>query len=82
MKWFPAISLFLMLAFTACASSNDGYSEERCNTLLPEQQAAKQKYEEILKRKKDWEHDELLRKRDKQVIWRGLGESYKVPRGF
>jgi hypothetical protein len=75
-RGFPAISLFLVLAFTACASSNYGYSEERWYALSPvQQQAAKQEYEEILKRKKDREHDALLRERDEQVIWRGPGES-------
>lgn len=75
MKSFPAISLFLALAFTACVSSNYGYSEEKWNALSPEQQqAAKQEYEEILKQKKDWEHDQLLRERDEQIIRWGLGE--------
>ena len=73
MKSFPAISLFLALAFTACV--NYGYSEEKWNALSPEQQqAAKQEYEEILKQKKDWEHDQLLRERDEQIIRWGLGE--------
>lgn len=75
MKWLSNIHFFLVLMITACASSNYGYSKEKWNALSPEQQqAAKQEYEEILKQKKNWEHDELLRERDEQIIRRGLGE--------
>ena len=62
---------------TACASSYYGYSQEEWDRLSPEQQqAARQEYEEILKKKKELEHDELIRERDEQVIRRGLGEPY------
>jgi TRAP-type C4-dicarboxylate transport system substrate-binding protein len=68
---------FLVLIFTACASSYYGYSKEEWDKLSPEQQqTAKQEYEEILNQKKDWEHDQLLRERDEQVIRRGLAEPY------
>ena len=77
MKWFPNIILLLSLVFTACVSNYYGYCKEEWDNLSPEQQqAAKQEYEEILKEKKDWEHDQLLRERDEQIIRRGLGEPY------
>jgi TRAP-type C4-dicarboxylate transport system substrate-binding protein len=77
MKRFPNFFLLLTLIFTACANTYYGYSKEEWDKLSPEQQqAAQQEYEEILKKKKDWEHDELLRERDEQVIRRGLGEPY------
>ena len=77
MKWFSNFILLLSLVFTACASDHYGYSKEEWDKLSPEQQqAAKQEYEEILKKMKDWEHDQLLRERDEQIIRRGLGEPY------
>lgn len=77
MKQFPYFILLLTLVFTACANSYYGYSREEWDKLSPEQQlAAQQEYEEILKKKKDWEHDQLLRERDEQVIRRGLDEPY------
>jgi TRAP-type C4-dicarboxylate transport system substrate-binding protein len=69
--------LFLTLKLTACANSYYGYSKQEWDKLSAEQQqAAKQEYEEILKRKKDLEQDKLLRDRDEQIIRRGLGEPY------
>ena len=77
MKWFSNFILLLSLVFTACASDHYGHSKEEWDKLSPEQQqAAKQDYEEILKKKKDWEHDQILRERDEQIIRRGLGEPY------
>ena len=77
MQRFSHLVLLFFLAFTACASSYYGYSKEEWDKLSEEQkQAAKQEYEEILKKKKDLEHDQLLRERDQQVIRRGLGEPY------
>jgi len=69
--------LLLALTSTACATSYYGYSKEEWDKLsVEQQQAAKQEYEEILKKKNDWEQDQLLRERDEQVIRRGLGEPY------
>lgn len=75
MRRFSHLMLLFALAIPACASSYYGLSKEEWDKLSPEQQqAAKQEYEEILKKKKDLEHDQLLRERDEQIIRRGLGE--------
>jgi TRAP-type C4-dicarboxylate transport system substrate-binding protein len=77
MKRLSHFILLFALAIMACANSYYGYSKEEWDKLSPEQQqAAKQEYEEILKKKKDLEHDQLLRERDEQIIRRGLGEPY------
>jgi TRAP-type C4-dicarboxylate transport system substrate-binding protein len=77
MKRLSHLILLFALAIMACANSYYGYSKEEWDKLSPEQQqAAKQEYEEILKKKKDLEHDQLLRERDEQIIRRGLGEPY------
>lgn len=66
-----------VLSFVACANPYYGYDKEEWEKLSEEQQQTiKQEYEEMLKKKKDWEHDQLLRERDEQVIRRGLGEPY------
>jgi TRAP-type C4-dicarboxylate transport system substrate-binding protein len=77
MKRFPHLGLLFALTSTACANSYYGYNKEVWDRLsVEQQQAAKQEYEEILKKKNDWEQDQLLRERDEQVIRRGLGEPY------
>ena len=69
--------LFSVLTLVACANSYYGYSKEKWDKLSEQQQqAAKQEYEEMLQKKKDWEHDQLLRERDEQIIRRGLGEPH------
>lgn len=69
--------LFCLLTLVACANSYYGYSKEEWDNLSEQQQqAAKQVYEEMLQKKKDLEHDQLLRERDEQIIRRGLGEPY------
>ena len=69
--------ILLSLGFTVCAGSYCGYSEQEWEKLSAEQkQAAKQEYEEILKKKKEWEEDQKLRERDEQIIRRGLGHPY------
>ena len=69
--------LISVLTFSACANSYYGYSKKEWDELTQQQrQVAKKEYEEILKKKKDLEHDQLLRERDEQIIRRGLGEPY------
>ena len=69
--------LFSLVTLVACANSYYGYSKEEWDKLSEQQQqAAKQEYEEMLQKKKDLEHDQLLRERDEQIIRRGLGEPY------
>ena len=69
--------LISVLTFSACANPYYGYSKEEWDKLSEQQQqAVKKEYAEMLKKKKDLEHDQLLRERDEQIIRRGLGEPY------
>ena len=69
--------LMSVLTFSAYANPYYGYSKEEWDKLSEQQQqAVKKEYAEMLKKKKDLEHDQLLRERDEQIIRRGLGEPY------
>ena len=69
--------LFSVFTISVCASPYYGYSKEEWDKLSEQQQqVVKKEYEDMLKKKKDLEHDQLLRDRDEQIIRRGLGEPY------
>ncbi|NNF96044.1 MAG: hypothetical protein HKM94_03845 [Halobacteria archaeon] len=68
--------LISVLTFVACANPYYGYSKEEWDKPSEQQQTVRKEYEEMLKKKKDWEHDQLRRERDEQIIRRGLGEPY------
>ncbi len=69
--------LISTLYFSACANPYYGYSKEEWDKLSDQQQqAAIKEHAEMQRKKKDWEHDQILRERDEQVIRRGLGEPY------
>ncbi len=77
LRRFPGSILVFIMSFTACASPYYGYNKEEWEKLSPQQQqVVKKEFEEIQKKKKDLQHDQLLRERDEQIIRRGLGEPY------
>jgi mRNA-degrading endonuclease RelE of RelBE toxin-antitoxin system len=66
-----------VLAISACANPYYGYTKKEWDKLSEQQrQTAKKEFAEMQKKKKDLEHDQLLRERDEQIIRRGLGEPY------